>query len=98
MPEGDKEVEYDTKNFLIAAILHPQLRLTGKEVLARSKLMDKIEHCDGTLLVEEADYAKIKQAFDTVQGFTLNDMTLVKRVLEAKQIEVEEKEKVKEKN
>lgn len=98
MPEGGtKEVEYATKNFLIAAILHPQLRLTGKELLARGKLVDKIEQCDGTLLVEEADYAKIKQAFETVKGFMLNDMTLVKRVLEAKQIDVEEKEKVKEK-
>ena len=96
-PEGDKEVEYDTKNFLIAILLHPQLKLTGNEVLVRSKLMDKIEQCDGILLVEEADYSKLKHAFETVQGFTLNDMTLVKRVLEAKQIDVEEKEKVKEK-
>lgn len=98
MPEGGtKEVEYDTKTFLIAALLHPQLRLTGKELLARGALMDKIESCDGTLLVEEADYSKMKQAFETVQGFTLNDMTLVKRVMEAKQVDVKEKEKVKEK-
>jgi len=96
-PGGDKEVEYDAKTFLTAAILHPQLGLTGMEVLARSKIVDKIEQCDGTLLVEEADYSKIKEAFETVKGFTLNDMTLVKRVLEAKQIDVEEKEKVKEK-
>ncbi len=93
--EGDKEVEYDAKTFLTAAILHPQLGLTGMEVLARSKIVDKIEQCDGTLLLEEADYLKLKHAFETVKGFTLNDMTLVKRVLEAKQIEV--KEKVKEK-
>ncbi|GAH92922.1 unnamed protein product [marine sediment metagenome] len=98
MPKGGtKEVDYDAKTFLIAALLHPQLRLTGKDVLERGPLMDKIEQCDGTLLVEEADYLKLKQAFETVQGFTLNDMTLVKRVLEAKQIDVEEKEKVKEK-
>ena len=94
---GTKEVEYNTKNFLIAAILHPQLKLTGQELLVRSKLTDKIEQCDGTLLVEEADYSKMKQAFETVQGFTLNDMTLVKRVLEAEEVKVEEKEKVKEK-
>lgn len=94
MPEGGtKEVEYATKNFLIAAFLHPQLRLTGRELLARRKLVDEIEQCDGTLLVEEADYLKMKQAFETVQGFTLNDMELVERVLEAKKVEVEEKEK-----
>ncbi len=97
-PEGDKEIDYDTKTFLIAALLHPQLRLTGKDVLERGPLMNKIEQCDGTLLVEEADYLKLKQAFETVQGFTINDMTLVKRVLEAKKVEIEEKKKVKEKN
>lgn len=99
MPEGGtKEIEYHTKMFLIATFLHPQLRLTGQELLARGKLADKIEQCDGMLLVEEADYTKLKHAFETVQGFTINDMTLVKRVLEAKQIDVKEKEKVKEKN
>jgi len=95
---SNKEVDYDAKTFLIAALLHPQLGLTGKDVLERGKLVDKIEQCDGMLLVEEADYLKLKQAFETVRGFTLNDMKLVKRVLEAKQVDVEEKEKVKEKN
>ncbi len=91
MPEGGtKEVEYNTKNFLIVALLHPQLRLTGRELLSRRKLVDKIEECDGTLLVEEADYSKMKQAFETVRGFTLNDMELVERVLEAEEVEVEE--------
>ena len=91
MPEGTKEIDYDAKNMLIAVILHPQLRLTGRELLARGNLTDKIEQCDGTLLVEEADYSKMKQAFETVRGFTLNDMELVKRVLEAEKVEVEEK-------
>ena len=47
------------------------------------------------ILVEEEDYRKLRQAFETIEGFTKNDMELVKRVLEAEEIEVEEKDDVK---
>jgi hypothetical protein len=44
--------------------------------------------------VEEDDYRKLRQAFETIQGFTKNDVELVKRVLEAEEIEVAEKDAV----
>jgi hypothetical protein len=45
---------------------------------------------NGSILVEEDDYRKLRQAFETIQGFTKNDVELVKRVLEAEEIEVGE--------
>jgi Uri superfamily endonuclease len=42
--------------------------------------------------MEEEEYRKLRQAFETIEGFTKSDMELVRRVLEAEEIEVEESE------
>lgn len=81
---------YDVKNSLVSCLLHPALKLTGRELLLRGKLADQIEMADGSILVEEEDYRKLRQAFERIEGFTRNDMELVKRVLDAEEIKVQE--------
>ena len=91
---------YNVKESLVSCLLHPALKLTGRELLLRNKLASRIEEAEiieghGHILVEEEDYRKLRQAFETIQGFTKSDMELVKRVLEAEEIEVAEKDAVK---
>lgn len=91
---------YNVKESMVSCLLHPALKLTGRELLLRNTLAMRIEEAEivegnGSILVEEADYRKLRQAFETIQGFTKNDMELVKRVLEAEEIEVAEKDAVK---
>ncbi|MBE9570782.1 MAG: hypothetical protein IMF11_09145 [Proteobacteria bacterium] len=88
---------YNVKESMVSCLLHPVLKLTGRELLLRGKLATRIEEAEikegkGHILVEEADYAKLKKAFETIEGFTKSDMELVRRVLEAEVVEVKEKE------
>lgn len=97
--EGNLEPKpYNVKGSMVACLLHPTLNLTGRELLLRDKLASRIEETkiiegNGHILIEEADYRKLKQAFETIQGFTKSDMELVRRVLEAEEVEVKEKDK-----
>ena len=93
---------YNVKESMVSCLLHPALKLTGRELLLRGKLATRIEEApivegNGHILVEEEDYRKLRQAFETIEGFTKSDMELVSRVLEAEEIEVKEKEVVKNK-
>ena len=94
--EGNLEPKpYNVKESMISCLLHPVLKLTGRELLLRNKLATQIEEAEikegkGSILVEEADYRKLRQAFETIEGFTKSDMELVRRVLEAEEIEVKE--------
>jgi len=81
---------YNVKESIISCFLHPALKLTGRELLLRGKLTKRIEEADDSILVEEEDFRKLKQAFERIEGFTRNDMELVRRVLEAEEIEMEE--------
>lgn len=88
---------YKVKESLVSCFLHPALSLTGRELLLRAPLATRIEEVKivegkGEILVEDSDYEKLQQAFETIQGFTRSDMELVRRVLEAEKVEVKEKE------
>ena len=85
---------YNVKESIISCFLHPALKLTGRELLLRGKLTKQIEEANGSILMEEENYRKLKQAFERIEGFTRNDMELVRRVLEAEEIEVKEIENV----
>jgi predicted AlkP superfamily phosphohydrolase/phosphomutase len=92
-----KPKPYNVKESMVSCLLHPILKLTGRELLLRNKLATRIEEAEivegnGHILVEEEDYRKLRQAFETIEGFTKSDMELVRRVLEAEEIDVKEAE------
>jgi hypothetical protein len=101
MPDGKFVLKpYNVKESMVSCLLHSALKLTGRELLLRNKLATRIEDAEivegnGSILVEEDDYRKLRQAFETIEGFTKSDMELVRRVLEAEEIEVAEKDAVK---
>jgi len=84
------EVDYNVQEMLVGVLLHPSLKLTGLELYKRAPLADKIKKADGTLLLEEDEYAKLKNSVNTIQGFGMNDTELVKRVIEAEEVSVAE--------
>lgn len=97
---GFKPKPYNVKESMVSCLLHSALKLNGRELLLRGKLATRIEEAEikegnGHILVEDEDYRKLRQAFETIEGFTKSDMELVSRVLEAEEIEVEEKDKEK---
>lgn len=89
---GEKKTDsYDMKESLGICLLHPTLQLTGRELLLRGKILNKIEQANGELILEEAEYRKLVSAFEQIKGFSKNDMEMADRVLNAKEIEVKEK-------
>jgi len=85
-----KNVPYGVKEMLVGVLLHPSLRITGAELYNRMPIADKIKKADGFLLLEEDEYAKLKAAVNTIQGFGMNDSELVRRVIEAEEVPVKE--------
>jgi len=83
---------YEIKTVLINLLFHPELKLGGRELLQTQKVATRIEECkEDYILLEETEYSKIKQAIESIKGFSKYDVELVERVLEAEFVEVEEK-------
>lgn len=82
-------------NFLAEMIFHPALQLPGKESYSRGKLLDKVEAAMAAeateLMVEEAEWEKLKAACENVPGLGPQFHQSQARVFDAKQVEVEKK-------
>ena len=86
-------LNYNVQEMLVGVLLHPSLQITGAELYTRMPIADKIKKAEGHVLLEEDEYAKLKTAVNTIQGFGMNDAELVRRVIEAEEVPVKEDEK-----
>jgi hypothetical protein len=82
---------FDVRGSIAACLYHPDLKLYARDLLDNDRLAQKIKAATDFVLVEDAEYEKVKAAFETIKGFEINDVELVKRVLEAEKVEVQEK-------
>jgi len=85
------DIPYAFKDAIINLMFHPDLRLSGTELLKTNILTEKIMEADEEIILEEEEYNKIKNAVDSFHGFTKNEVELVKRVTECPKIDVKEK-------
>lgn len=85
-----KTMPYNFKESVIELMFHPNLKLSGKALLETNIIAEKIMKADKEILLEEADYQKIKSAVDGFNGFSKNEVELVRRVLECPEIKVKE--------
>lgn len=86
------DLPYQMKDSTIEVLFARELQLSGRELLARDDLARKIRDCpDGSILLEEQEWNKLVQAVTTVTGLSQQDVQLVRRILEAPEVEVEEK-------
>lgn len=93
LPNGQEITDdFKVKESLAICLCHPQLQISGLELLNRRKILDKIEAADGTLLLEDDEWEKMKQALETITGMSKNEIPMIERVLEAEEIEVTEKQ------
>ena len=81
------EIEYpfNMKDGVLNLMFHPDLRLNGAELVRQNMLAMKIEQADDFVLLEEAEYERVKAAIDSFKGFSRPDVELVRRVTEAPQ-------------
>ena len=91
--EKTVKIPYRVKQSFEAVIFNPALKLDGRQVILQNKVFEKIEKAEKEVLLDSDDYLKTKQAFERFEGFRKADLILVKRVLEAEEVEVEEAKK-----
>ena len=86
------DLPYDMKESLIELLLSRDNALSGRELLARDDLARKINECpDGTMLVDQSDWDKMVTSIETVKGLGRPDVEFARRILEAPEVDVEEK-------
>ena len=83
-------VPYDVKGSIVNGLYHSELRLGYKELFENDRIAQKVKNSNGFVLLEEAEYEKLKQAFEIIRGFTKEDVELVRRVIEAPEVSVKE--------
>jgi len=89
--ESGEPVTYEVPSSMVALLFHPELKLSALDTLAANRLAEKIEQAGASVLLDSAEYAQLKRAVDTFKGFTRNEVELVRRILEAPEVEVTEK-------
>lgn len=83
---------YDTKDSMVEILLSAQNQISGTELLERDKIARKILDCaDGHILLEEEEWSRLVKSVNTVKGLGKPEVELVRRVLGAETVEVEEK-------
>ena len=88
----DAGFPYQVKDSLLNLMFIRELQLSGAELVKQNVLAMKLEACkDNVIILEEAEYQRIKKAVDILKGFNRNDVELVTRINEAEVVEVEPK-------
>lgn len=91
-PEVDKRVDYNVRGSIVALLLNRGLNLCGAELLVQDRLAGKIHDCDADhILLDASEMQKVQDATNRFRGFGIEDVELVQRILEAPEVDVEEK-------
>lgn len=94
VPQEDgtvKALPYHVKDSLTGILFHPDLKLAAMGLMEHKKIADKIEAATNEILLEDAEFDKLKNSLDKIKGFGKADVELVNRILTSETIEVEEK-------
>ena len=88
----DVQHPYPVKDTILMLLFSPVQRLSGLEVVKQQALALKIETCTSDdILLEDAEWDRLKLAFDKFEGFNREDVELVERINNAEEVEVEQK-------
>ena len=96
LTRGKIEQKYAVKDSIINILF--MLKVPAREAYEkRDPLTKKIGLCDDEVLLQKEEYAMLLKAFEEFQNPGRNEEELLKRIFEAKEVEVEEKKKGKKK-
>lgn len=92
-PSGEEVANpYDVRYSIREVLLARDQGMTARQLLSADDLSRKIKDWpDDTLLLEESEYQVLQQAFERMTGYGKYDVELVRRVLNAEEVQVQEK-------
>jgi hypothetical protein len=85
-----EKTDYKVVDVLTALLFNPDLKLAARDLIAQDALAKKIETSGESVILEEADYQKVKRAVETIKGWQRGDIEFVTRILDAPEIPVKE--------
>lgn len=89
--EGKLESQpYLVRESMVEILFHPNLKLKSIDLIKQDELAKKIIKAKDELLLEDEEYARLKEALEKVEGLGRNDVEFVKRILDAESIDVKE--------
>lgn len=83
-PSGDQT--YDVKRSLVTLLFHPELKLDAYDTLKAQKLADKIDAAEDVVLLEDAEYERVRAGLEVTRGFSQHDVPLIQRILDAETV------------
>ena len=92
-PDGTfKEVKlpdamHDMKQSLANILFIPELRLGIRDAIEHDRIARKVEAAGDEVVLEEAEYAKIKKALDLFTGYDRKDLEFIRRIGDAVEID-----------
>ena len=95
VPDKDGEMKilpYDVRGSLVDGMYHQDLRLNYKDLFTNDRIAQKIKASNGSILLEEEEYQRVRSMIETVTGFRKEDVEFVRRVIEAPEVTVKEGE------
>ena len=88
----DIQTPYYVRDSINTILFNPALQLTSAELVKQNVLAMKLESCkEDTILLEDAEYDRIKKALDIFKGWGRADVELVLRINDAEVVEVKPK-------
>ena len=86
--------DFDVKGSLAGMLFNPELRLTVPESFEMKDLADKIRGANHYVLLDSAEMAKLKRAYDAVKSPPETALECLRRIRDAEKVEVKEAESV----
>ena len=95
---GKKDtIWYEMAESAAGLLMLPQRQLTGLQLLKAAKIADAIreagEKGQEDILLDEAQWNELRTAAETVRGLGQNEVEMLRRIVEAPQVDVEEAKK-----
>lgn len=83
----DTSITYMVRESLADLLLHRELRLSAAEAIRRHTIAKRILECpNDEILLEDADYERIKSSLDLIHGFGREDIELIERIYNAEEV------------
>ena len=82
--------KFDVKGSLAGMLFNPELRLTVPESFEMKDLADKIRGANAHVLLDSAEMAKLKRAYDAVKAPPETALECLRRIRDAEKVEVKE--------
>ena len=88
-PNGEPILDrYDVKGSMVALLFQPRLELTIEQAFEMKDLADKIRKANGSIILDQSDYQRLKRAYNAMRSPAEQDLELFSRIRDAKQIQI----------